>query len=42
MFGFLVQNTYLPFIGALTKMRKVAISLIMSVCPHGATRLPLD
>jgi hypothetical protein len=30
------------FLGALAKLRKAAISVVMSVCPHGITRLPLN
>ena len=29
------------FLGAFARLRKAAISFIMSVCPHGTTRLPL-
>ena len=31
-----------PFLGAFTKLRKATINLLMSVRPHGTTRLPLD
>jgi len=35
-----------PFLDLFAKLRKAAISFIMSdcpsVCPHGTTRLPLD
>jgi len=30
------------FLGAFAKLRKASISFIMSVRPHGSTRLPLD
>jgi hypothetical protein len=30
------------FVGASAKLRKAAISFVMSVRPHGATRLPLN
>ena len=29
-------------LGAFVKLRKATISLVMTVCPHGASRLPLD
>jgi len=29
-------------LGAFAKLRKATISLVMSVPPHGTTRLPLD
>jgi hypothetical protein len=29
-------------LGAFAKLRKSTISFVLSVCPHGATRLPLD
>ena len=29
-------------VGALAKLQEVTVSFIMSVCPHGTTRLPLD
>jgi hypothetical protein len=31
-----------PFLGAFAKLRKAAISFVMSVHPHAAIRLPLD
>jgi hypothetical protein len=31
-----------PFLGAFPKLRKAAISYVMSVRPHGTTGLPLD
>jgi predicted DNA-binding transcriptional regulator AlpA len=30
------------FLGAFTKFRKATISLVMAVCTHRTTRLPLD
>jgi len=30
------------FLGAFAKLRKATISFVMSVRPHGITRLPLD
>jgi hypothetical protein len=30
------------FLDAFAKLRKVTISFVMPVCPHGTTRLPLD
>jgi len=30
------------YLGALAKLRKVTLSFVMSVCPHGTTPLPLD
>ena len=30
------------FLGAFSKLRKAAISFVMSVGPHGTTQLPLD
>jgi hypothetical protein len=30
------------FLGAFAKLRKTIISFVMSVRPHGTTRLPLD
>ena len=30
------------FLGAFAKLRKATIGFVMSVCPHGTTRLPLD
>jgi hypothetical protein len=30
------------FLGAFSKLRKATISFVMSVRPHGTTRLPLD
>jgi hypothetical protein len=30
------------FLGGFAKLRKVTTSFVMSVCPHGTTRLPLD
>jgi hypothetical protein len=30
------------FLGAFVKLRKATISFVMSVCPHGITRLPMD
>ena len=39
-------SQFLTFFGALAKLRKANISLIMPLCPsvrpHGTTRLPLD
>jgi hypothetical protein len=29
-------------LGAFAKLQKATISYVMSVCPHGTTRLPLD
>jgi hypothetical protein len=29
------------FLGAIVKLRKATVSFVMSVCPHGTTRLPL-
>jgi hypothetical protein len=29
-------------IGAFAKLRKATIGFVMSVCPHGTTRVPLD
>jgi hypothetical protein len=41
-----VQAVMATLLGAFAKLRKTTISLVMSVrlsiCPHGATRLPLD
>ena len=37
-----VANRVDSFLGAFTKLRKATISFVMSVCPHGTTRLPLD
>ena len=34
------DQTY--FLSAFTKLRRATISFIMSVRPHGTTRLPLD
>jgi hypothetical protein len=31
-----------PFLGAFAKLRNATISFVMSVCPQGTTRLPLD
>ena len=31
-----------PFLGAFAKLRTATINFIMSVCPQGTTRLPLD
>ena len=31
-----------PVLGAFAKLRKATISFVMSVRPHGTTRLPLD
>jgi len=31
-----------PFLGAFAKVRRAIISLVISVRPHGTTRLPLD
>jgi len=31
----------LPILGAFAKRGKVTISFVMSVCPHGITRLAL-
>jgi len=30
------------FLGAFSKLRKATIGFVMSVLPHGTTRLPLD
>jgi len=30
------------FLGAFAELRKATVSFVMSVCPHGTTRLPLD
>ena len=30
------------FLGAFAKLRIATTSFVMSVCPHGTTRLPLD
>ena len=30
------------FLGACAKLRKPTISFVMSVCPHGTNRYPLD
>jgi hypothetical protein len=30
------------FLGAFAKFRKATISFVMSVCPHGTTRFPMD
>jgi hypothetical protein len=47
----ILQLSWLPyygvqFLGAFAEFRKVNISVVMSVrlslCPHGTTRLPLD
>jgi len=39
----LTMNTIKQLIlGAFTKLRKVTISFITSVCPHGISQLPLD
>jgi hypothetical protein len=40
MNAILLQNA--EFLGTLAELRKAAISFGTSVCPHGATRLPLD
>ena len=32
---------FIPFLDTFTKLRKATISLVMSVCPNGTTRLPL-
>jgi len=32
----------MQFLGAFAKLRNAIISFVMSVCPHGTTRLPLD
>jgi len=32
----------LSFLGAFAKLRKATINFVMSVRPHGTTRLPLD
>jgi hypothetical protein len=31
-----------PLLGAFTKLWKATVGFVMSVCPHGTTRLPLD
>jgi hypothetical protein len=31
-----------PFLGAFAKLRKAAVSFVMSVCPNGVTRLALN
>jgi hypothetical protein len=36
------KGKILPFLGAFAQLRKATISLVMSVCPHGTTRLPLE
>jgi len=35
---------YVPYgaVGAFAKLRKATISFVISVCPHGTTRLTLD
>jgi hypothetical protein len=33
---------FVLFLGAFAKLRQATISLVLSVCPHGITRLPLD
>jgi len=33
---------YFSFLGSFSEMRKATISFVMSVCPHGTTRPPLD
>jgi len=35
-------KTYMHFLGAFAKLRKGTASFVLSVCPHGTTRLPLD
>jgi hypothetical protein len=32
--------TYILLLGAFTELRKTTTSSVMSVCPHGTTRLP--
>ena len=38
----LAQLQYISFLGPFAKLRKATISFVMSVCPHGTTRLPLN
>jgi hypothetical protein len=35
-------EVYTNIFGALAKLLRVTISIVMSVCPHGTTWLPLD
>jgi hypothetical protein len=37
-----VDRNYTAFLGALAELRKVTISFVISVRPHGQTRFPLD
>jgi hypothetical protein len=37
----LLRSSY-SFFGAFAKLWKATISFVMSVCPHGTTRLPVD
>jgi hypothetical protein len=36
------EEANLLLLGAFAKLRKATISFVMSVCPHGKTRLPPD
>ena len=39
---FFVTSKCSYFLGAFAKLRNATVSFVMSVCPHGTTRLPLD
>jgi len=44
-FGTAIQNLMIAedkFLGAFAKLRKATVSSVMSVRPHGTTRLPLN
>jgi len=40
--GSVEVQSYLWFLGAFATLRKTTVSFVMSVGPHGTTRLPLD
>jgi len=40
--SWLLLQFFLYVAGAFAKLRKVTISFVMSVRPHGTTQLPLD
>ena len=43
LFAVMESHSYnFIFLGAFAKLRQVTISFVMSVCPHGRTRLPPD
>ena len=41
LFNFVAEIFFAHLLGAFTKLHKVTVSFVISVCPYGTTRLPL-